>query len=303
MKVLVTGAAGFVGRHMVAELLAAGHDVVPLVHGAADGLPSPVSCDITDAAALAGTVARVKPEGCVHLAGIAFVPKGWSEPNLVQTVNVVGTVNLLEAFRIHAPRARIVVASTSQVYGNPQHRTPLPEDAPMMPENPYAVSKMAADLTALLYAKRYGMHAVTARPANHIGPGQSTDFVVPAFASQIAAIAAGRHEPVMRVGNLESEREFTDVRDVASAYRLLLDKGKAGSAYNIATDRFVKIGDVLRKLCEQAGAQPRLETDPNLFRPTDTQARLETSRLRLETGWAPRYSLDDTLRDVLASCR
>ena len=197
----------------------------------------------------------------------------------------------------------MVVASTSQVYGNPSVRTPLNEDAPMMPENPYAVSKMSADLTALLYAKRYAMPVMVARPANHIGPGQSTDFVVPAFASQVAAIAAGKREPVMKVGNLDSEREFTDVRDVAHAYRLLLEKGNPGQAYNIATDHFVKIRYILEKLCELAGAKPRIETDPNLFRPTDTQARLDASRIRNDVGWIPSIALDQTLKDILAACR
>jgi GDP-4-dehydro-6-deoxy-D-mannose reductase len=177
----------------------------------------------------------------------------------------------------------------------------LSEDAALLPENPYAVSKVAADLTTLLYARRYNVPFMTARPANHIGPKQSTDFVVPAFASQVAAIAAGKRDPLMKVGNLESDREFTDVRDVCLAYRLILEKGTPGRAYNIATGRFVKIRFILEELCRQAGVTPKLETDPALFRPTDSQARLDTTRLRTETGWQPRFTLEQTLKDILAS--
>jgi GDP-4-dehydro-6-deoxy-D-mannose reductase len=260
-----------------------------------------VICDIGDEKALAEAVGHIRPDGCVHLAGIAFVPKGWTHPNLVQSVNVIGTVNLLEAFRKAAPKARVLVVSTSQVYGNQPRGAPMDEDAPLAPESPYAVSKMAADLMTLLYARRYGMHTMTARPSNHIGPGQSSDFVVPAFAAQVAAIAAGRSEPLMRVGNLESEREFTDVRDVAFAYRLLVEKGRGGFAYNIATDRFVKIGYILDTLCTFAGVKPKLETDPKLFRPTDAPPHLSTRRLIADTGWEPRVTLEQTLQDVLAA--
>ncbi|MBX7260014.1 MAG: GDP-mannose 4,6-dehydratase, partial [Candidatus Hydrogenedentes bacterium] len=138
-------------------------------------------------------------------------------------------------------------------------------------------------------------------PANHIGPGQAKDFVVSSFASQVAAIAAGKHEPVMKVGNLESEREFADVRDVVRAYRLILEKGTPGRAYNVATDHFVKIRYILDKLCELAGVKPTLEIDQALFRPTDTQARIDTTRIRTDVGWIPNIPLDQTLKDILAS--
>ena len=301
MKILVTGAAGFVGRHLLRELTGAGHEVVSLLEFPVEGMPSPVICNISNAPELAEVIGKVKPDGCIHLAGIAFVPKGWSDPHLVLNVNLIGTVNLLEALRLHAPKARAVMISTSQIYGNPPHRTPLDEDAPMVPEGPYAVSKMAADLTSLLYARRYGMPVMTARPANHIGPGQAPDFVVSSFATQVAAIAAGKREPVMKVGNLDSEREFTDVRDIVRAYRLLLEKGTPGRAYNIATDHFVKIRQVLEKLCDLAGVKPKLEIDQALFRPTDTQARISTARILADVGWSPKIPLDQTLKDVLAS--
>jgi GDP-4-dehydro-6-deoxy-D-mannose reductase len=285
---------------MLNELASAGHETVALIQNPAPDIADSVVCDIMDPRALADAVKSANPDACVHLAGIAFVPRGWTDPNLVQSVNVIGTVNLLEVLRTHAPKARLVFASTSQIYGNPAQAAPLTEDTPLQPQNPYAVSKMAADLTVLLYARRYQATFMSARPANHIGPQQSTDFVVPAFAAQLAAIAAGKCDPCMKVGNLDSEREFTDVRDVCLAYRLVLEKGTPGRAYNIAAGRCVKIRTILDELCKLTGVVPKLDTDPSLYRPTDVQARLDATRLRTEIGWQPRFTLEQTLKDVLA---
>jgi GDP-D-mannose dehydratase len=224
-------------------------------------------------------VRDARPDACLHMAGIAYVPRGWTEPDLVFSVNVEGTIRVLEALRRLAPAARTLVISSAQVYGNTPRGRPLTEDDALEPDNLYGVSKVAADLMALLYARRYGMAVMTARPCNHIGPGQSTDFVVPAFAAQLKAIAAGRREPVMRVGNLESLREFADVRDVARAYRLLLEGGVGGRAYNIATGKLVKIGDLLERLCQVAGVRPAIEVEPKFYRPTDAQPALDTARI------------------------
>lgn len=305
MRVLVTGAHGFVGHHMVAELRSSGHEAIRLSRPQDCPQPGPddVLADICDAARLAEAVREAKPDGCVHLAGIAFVPTGWSHPELVFEVNVTGTLNLLEAFRHHAPGARVLCISSSLIYGNKDGGSELTEDAPFAPESLYAVSKLAADLNTLLYARRYGLGSMTARPCNHIGPGQSADFVVSSFAHQVAEIAAGRHEALMRVGNLDSEREFMDVRDVARAYRLILERGHAGTAYNVTTGRIVKIGYVLDRLCELAGVKPRIEINPARFRPTDSQPRLSAARLRGDTGWEPQRRLEDTLADIYASVR
>lgn len=305
MRVLVTGAHGFVGHHMVAELRAAGHQAVRLSRPQDCPHPGPddLLADICDAPRLAEAVRDTRPDGCIHLAGIAFVPTGWTQPELVFDVNVLGTLNLLEAFRQHAPRARLLTISSALIYGNKDHGGVLTEDSPFAPESLYSVSKLAADLNTLLYARRYGLAAMSARPCNHIGPGQSTDFVVSSFAQQVADIAAGRHEPLMKVGNLESLREFMDVRDVARAYRLILERGQAGHGYNVTTGRIVKIGYVLEQLCRQAGVQPRIEINPARFRPTDAQPRLSAARLERETGWRPERRLEDTLADIYASFR
>ncbi len=153
----------------------------------------------------------------------------------------------------------------------------------------------------MLYARQYGMHAMTARPYNHIGPNQSESFVVASFAAQVRAIAAGRREPVLSVGNLDSECYFTDVRDVATAYRLLIEKGRGGEAYNIAADERVRVGAILDMLCELVGVAPRIEVDSDRFRDADLSPALDTTKIRRETGWRPRIELRTTLNDVLAA--
>ncbi len=303
MRILVTGARGFVGRHVAADFAAAGHEVLGLSRpqDCPDPGPSDVLADICDPAAIASVVQQIKPEGCLHLAGIAFVPTGWKQPRLVYDVNVGGALNVLEALREHAPACRIVVVSSSLVYGASDPDRPRDEESKLSPDSIYGVSKVAADLNALLYARHHKMAVMTARPCNHIGPGQAADFMAPSFARQLADIAAGKQEPVMRVGNLESVREFMDVRDVASAYRLMLERGQPGEAYNISASRAVKISFILDELCKAAGVHPKIETDPVRWRPTDKQPTLVADKLRRDTGWTPRYTLEQTLRDVYSS--
>lgn len=305
MRILVTGSRGFVGRHVQNNLHAAGHETLDLIIAAERPARNAheYEGDICDANRMRSLVRDLRPDACLHLAGVAFVPVAWSKPEFVFEVNVQGTLNVLDAFRAEAPEARLLVISSAEVYGLQNCQRPLTEQDPMNPENLYAVSKQAADLTALLYTRRYGMAVMTARPCNHIGPGQSADFVVPAFARQVNEIASGRSEPRIRVGNLESTREFLDVRDVVEAYRLILEKGHPGMAYNVGAGGSVRIGLLLEKLCRIAGVQPQLEVDAQRFRPTDARPVLDATRLRDHTGWQPRYTLDQTLADALAELR
>lgn len=299
MRVLVTGAAGFVGRHLTDELTRHGHQPILLDRNPPPDSPFPfVVADINDADALRRSIAAHHPEACVHLAGIAFVPVGWQDPELVFRVNLLGTLNLLESIRFEAPRCRTLIVSSAEIYGHEDPGYPLGEDSPLQPQNPYAVSKAAADLSALLYARHHGLAVMTARPANHCGPGQSHKFVVASFARQLAEIKLGLQPPQMSVGNLESERTFTDVRDVCRAYRLLIEKGSPGNPYNVSVPQRVKISYVLQTLVTVAGVSPRLEVDPERFRPTDSRPLLDTGRITKDTGWLPEYSLEQTLRDV-----
>lgn len=302
MRVLVTGARGFVGRHTVADLRNAGHIVISLCRPEDCPNPGPDDrvADICDAPALDRAIAELQPEGCIHLAGVAFVPVAWKRPRLVFDVNVGGTLNLVEALRNRAPACRTVVVSSALVYGTRDPDRSRDEQSPMEPETLYGVSKVAADLNTLLFARHFNLPLMTARPCNHTGPGQDFDFAAPAFARQLAAIAAGRAPARMKVGNLESAREFMDVRDVAMAYRLLLEKGRAGEAYNISTEQSVPVSNILDLLCREAGVTPELEVDPARYRPTDRQPVIRAAKLRSDTGWTPQYTLEQTLAAVYA---
>lgn len=289
----------------MAELEANGHEPIGLsrLQDCPDPAANEVLADLCDTASLARAILETKPDGCIHLAGIAFVPVGWTQPRLVFDVNVGGSLNLLEMLRMHAPACRLVLVSSALVYGAARPDEPRDETAQLDPESLYAISKVAADLNALLYARHHGLAIMTARPCNHIGPGQSYEFMAASFAKQLADIAAGRHAPCMRVGNLDSVREFMDVRDVARAYRLLLERGRAAEAYNISAGMSVSVRRVLSELCRIAGVQPELAMDPTRFRPTDRQPMLRADKLRHDTGWAPRFTLEQTLADVYAWVR
>jgi GDP-4-dehydro-6-deoxy-D-mannose reductase len=255
--------------------------------------------DVRDVSVLRKAVSELAPDACIHLAGIAFVPMGWINPELVYSVNLLGTINVLDAFRVSAPRARLLIVTSAEIYGHVPGSHAFAENAPLAPDNLYAVSKMAADLSSLLYARRYGMHVMTARPCNHIGPGQSSHFVTSAFAEQIGMIAKNKTEPILKAGNLESERDFTDVRDVARAYRLIAEGGHTGEAYNISSEKLVKISVILNELCRLAGVNPKIVIDSDRFRPLDSHPRIDSSKIRKELGWEPRIELSKTLRDVL----
>ncbi len=301
MRVLITGAGGFVGRHLVPEFLAGGDDVITFDAQAeldVPGGPRHIAGDIRDSEALRRAVDRTAPDACVHLAALSFVPAGWTEPARMFEVNVIGTVNLLDAFRRSGIPARILVVSSAEVYGHEPRGRPVREDDPLSPSNIYAVTKAAADEAALLLAKRHGLHIIVARPGNNIGPGQRSEFVVPSFAGQLAKMARSGAERVLRTGNLESGRDFVDVRDVARAYRLLLQKGRPGLAYNIGSGRETRIRELLESLETISGVRPRVEHDPERFRPEDHHPILDVGRIKADTGWAPALSLDQTLRDV-----
>ena len=302
MRVLVTGIAGFVGHFLTEELLRAGHAVVGIdlnVDNCPAGTAGALNADLTSAASVTSAVAELLPEACIHLGGIASPPVGQANPELMLNTNILGTAHILEALRQEAPQARMLLASTSYIYGNSVTDSPLDEATPLSPIGTYAVSKAAADMMTLAYARDYGMDTMTARAANHTGPGQSTDFVVPAFAQQIKAIQRGTAPAVMQVGNLASQRSFMDVRDVVLAYRLLIERGEAGQAYNVAATERVPIQWVLDQLCAQAKVSPTIEVDPKLYRPTDQAPLLSAERIETLTGWQPKIPFEQTLRDIL----
>ena len=303
-RVLVTGAAGFVGHHLVRELESSGHEVATTDAlqpdaPAAHGLPDYSTADLRDGESMRALVRATRPDAVVHLAGVSFVPDGARDPSLALTVNIGGTWTLAEALAAEAPRARLLFVSTAQVYGTIPSPAPLREESPLRPLSLYAVTKVAGESLLLARHAAGTLDAVVARPGNHTGPGQTPKFVAPAFARQVLSAKRGEIA-ALRVGNLDSIRSFADVRDVVRAYRLLLERGVPGGVYNVASPANVRIGELLDRLRALAGCDAPVETDPALWRPTDSCPVLDVSRLRADTGWAPAFSLDDTLRDLLA---
>lgn len=304
-RVLITGAAGFVGAYLTAHL-AAHHPDWSLVGTTLDADPPSdlVQCDLRDASAVTALVARVEPDAVVHLAGQSNVAASFADAEGTLTNNILGTLHLLEACRAHANNARLLIVSSAEVYGpTPPEAQPLHEDRPLAPVSPYAVSKAAHEMLALQYARTYGLDVVVVRPFNHIGPGQTERFAVSSFAKQVAAVERGT-QPSIRVGNLDAARDFTDVRDVVRAYDLLLHHGASSGVYNIGRGVAQTLHDVLEMLRLMAHVPVPVEVDPARLRPSDVPLLVaDISRLRAATGWTPQFSLAQTLRDTLTAWR
>ncbi len=309
MEILITGAGGFVGRHLIAHLAAQSDAVLhaaifePVTSWTMPATPYPV--DLRDAAAVRALVERVRPDGVFHLAAVADVGKSFEQPWAILENNLLSQVNLLEALRAFAPEARTLIVSSAEVYGAAGDASrALDEDTPFAPANPYSVSKAAQDMLGLEYFLAYQMPVLRARPFNHIGPGQVPGFVASDFASQIAAIEAGLREPVLYVGNLEAERDFTDVRDVVRAYRLILAKGEPGAVYNVCRGQAHSIQYLLDVLLSYSTAKIEVQPDPARLRPVDVPRRVgDASRLRAQTGWEPEIPFEQSLLDILTDWR
>jgi GDP-4-dehydro-6-deoxy-D-mannose reductase len=294
VRALITGAAGFVGRHLERHLRGAGDEVTAVDR----------DHDVTDLADLTRTFESAAPDVVFHLAALSHVGDSWDDPSSVLQVNVLGTNAVLTAARRAAPAALVVVVSSAEVYGMVgTDELPLSERSPIRPASPYAATKAAAEPIALQAWRGYGQRVIVVRPFNHIGPGQAPTFFVPALAHRlVAACAAGT--PEVTVGNLSARRDFTDVRDVVRAYRLLAFRGAAGEVYNICSGRDVAIADVARRLADLAYPEARFVEDPALRRPVDVPVlRGDPRLLQSVTGWKPEIDLDETLRDVVADAR
>lgn len=292
MRVFVTGAGGFVGGRLLPALEAAGHVVTAADH----------EVDVTSRAAVTEAFRVARPEAVIHLAAQSSVARSLRDPGAAWRVNYLGTRAVLQAFADAAPRARLLVIGSADQYApTGPGAAPFDETTPLRPRSPYARSKAAGEQLARL-AVRDGLDVVCVRAFNHTGRGQTDTFVVPDFAHQIAAIAAGQRAPRMRVGNLESVRDFLDVDDVVDAYLRLLDPAVPPDVYNVASGAGLRIGDVLEGLCARAGVEPTIETDPARHRPTDWLVG-DATRLKAATGWTPRIDFATTLDDVLDDWR
>ncbi|CAN5911653.1 GDP-mannose 4,6-dehydratase [soil metagenome] len=295
-RVLVTGASGFVGRHLVEHLDAAGDEVVG-IDRASDGL------DITDAAAVAEMVTAIGPTVIYHLAGWADVGASWRAPAEAFRVNAEGTLNVLGA-AAKAGVERVLAVSSADVYGVVKpDELPLTEDSPLRPASPYAASKVAADFLGLQAWLGRGLPVLRVRAFNHLGPGQTDRFVAPALASRIARAERDGGE-VLRVGDLSARRDFTDVRDVVRAYRLLVHHGEPGEVYNVCSGVDLAVSEVADQLLARATTPLRLETDPDLLRPVELPVLLGShDRLTAATGWEPEIPMAQTLTDLLTDWR
>ena len=291
MRALVTGGRGFVGRWLTEHLRQEGDDVTAV----------DAETDVTDAQAVERAMEASRPDAVYHLAARAHVGDSWREPLDVLRVNVLGTAAVLAAARRVAPGATVIVVSSAEVYGTlTPEELPVAEGAPLRPSTPYAASKAAAEQVAVQAWLGYGQRAVIVRPFNHVGPWQAPTFAVPALARRVLeARRDGSRELV--VGTVTTRRDFTDVRDVVRAYRLLVDRGEPGAVYNVCSGNDVAIADVAARLMALSGVELEMVTDPELVRPVDTPVlRGDPSRLVAATGWAPCIPLDETLRDVLS---
>jgi GDP-4-dehydro-6-deoxy-D-mannose reductase len=293
---MVTGAGGFVGGHLMAHLEASG-DTPTGTDRSSDGL------DILDAPALLERFRKVAPDVVYHLAGAADVGGSFNTPQNTFRANAEGTLNVLWAAR-EASVERVLTVGSADVYGKvTPDELPLTEASELRPTSPYAASKVAAEAVAQQAFLGFGQHVVCVRPFNHLGPGQSTRFVAPALAERIARNEReGRRE--LTIGNLSSRRDFTDVRDVVRAYRMLMASGAAGEIYNVCSGTDIAVGDLAESLIALSTVHQELVPDPELQRPVDIPVlRGDSTRLRSRTGWEPRIPLQKTLADLLDDMR
>jgi GDP-4-dehydro-6-deoxy-D-mannose reductase len=295
VRSLITGGRGFVGHWLADHLVDLGDEVVVIDR----------EVDVTDPAALLAALVSAAPEAIYHLAALTHVGKSWDDPLQVLQVNVIGTAVLLAAARECGTDPRVLVTSSAEVYGavTDPTRLPLREDSPTAPLTPYAASKLAAEALVQQAFLGHGQSVITVRPFNHIGPGQTPDFAVPALTKRMVD-AERQGTGSIPVGNLTARRDFTDVRDVVRAYRLLIESGEPGNLYNVCSGRDVEIKEIADELLALTGASLKFETDPALMRPVEVPVlRGDPSRLKEATGWEPKIPLEETLADVLAYWR
>lgn len=300
-KALITGSQGFVGHYLRQELENNGYEVTGLDLQAGEGV---VAADLLNAEQVREAVAQVNPDAVFHLAGQASVAKSWSIPQKTVEINVIAAINLMEAVRTVDPACRMVMVGSSDQYGNlGTAGRKVTEDLATNPQTPYAVSKMAQEEMARVYARAYGMNICMTRSFNHGGAGQRKGFLIPDFASGIVAVERGE-SPCLRVGNLTARRDFTHVRDIVRAYRLIAEKGHSGEVYNVGSGITYSAQEILDKLCALANCPIPVEQDPAKMRPSDTPVICcDHTKLTRDTGWEPEIPMDTILCDVMQEWR
>lgn len=305
MRILITGATGFVGRHLARRLRSRGHEV----HGTCLRRTSPLEwpanipltlCDIRNRKEVQSLLARISPHYICHLAAQSSVTKSLRSLRQVIRTNFWGTYHLLESAWQIVPTSRLLIVTSGDCYGQqPLKRLPVTESGCLHPQNPYAISKAAADMLSYYYHRKLGLNVVRARPFNHTGPGQSPHFVCSDFARQVAAIDLGLRPPVLQVGNLSVKRDFTDVRDVVRAYEQLITHGKPGEAYNIGSGRAVSLREITQILLSFSHRVIRVSVQTHRLRGGEPLLHYGSNgKIRKLTGWKPIHPLHKTLRDL-----
>lgn len=301
MKALITGSQGFVGHYLRQELESNGYIVTGLDVQAGDNT---IQVDLLDSEQVKAAIKAVAPDIVIHLAGQANVGLSWKIPQKTIQINLVGTINLMEAVREFNPSVRMVLVGSSDQYGNlGAAGADVSEDLLTKPQTPYAVSKKAQEEMAMVYVKAYGMNICMTRSFNHGGAGQREGFMIPDFAAGIVRVERGEATE-LRVGNLSARRDFTHVKDIVRAYRLLAEKGCAGEVYNVGSGKTASAQEILDQLREMARCPVPVSQDPAKMRPSDTPVICcNHDKLTKDTGWMPEYTLQDILQDTLAFYR
>lgn len=308
-KALITGIAGFAGSHLAEMLLSQGYEVY--------GMSRPRSktehiesiknklhledADLLDSHSLYTMISRIKPDYIFHLAAQSFVPTSWVSPSVTLEINIVGSANLFEAIRQVGIDPVIQIACSSEEYGLVYpNEIPIKETNPLRPQSPYAVSKVAMDYLGYQYYCSYKMRIVRTRGFNHTGPRRGETFVTSNFAKQIAMIEHDKQEPVIRVGNLEAQRDWTDVRDIVRGYLLAVEKCDPGDVYNICSGKGVRVGDMLELLLSHCRVRVKIEPDPARMRPSDVPVLIgDNQKFVKKTGWQPKILFEKTMLDLL----
>lgn len=300
---LIIGAAGFVGGYLIKELQALGDQVyaTKLPVESLDAGCCVRNLDILDASSTTALIKEIQPDRIFHLAAQSSVAVSWKKPALTAQINVVGAINVLEAARAASCEPVLLLVGSSEEYGAAKTAGGIiSEDIHPNPGNVYAATKAVQNCIGNIYHNAYGMKIICVRAFNHFGPGQLPQFVISDFCRQAAEIEAGRHEPVIRVGNLSAKRDFTDVRDIVRAYGMLAEKGRFGETYNVGSGKAVEIRSILDIILSQTSADISVETDETRFRPVDVPLiQADISKISNDTGWAPKIDIVNTISDTL----
>lgn len=303
MNVLVTGAAGFVGKHLTRELVANKHTVVAAINHKEQPIDDAetISVDLSDKDQVESKIDFRHIDAVIHLAGLAVVGASFDEPMKYLEVNAGIEVNLYEACLKQQVRPKMLIVSSGVLY-DPTSPMPLTEDSRIAPTNPYGISKVAQELFAQYYQKR-GFSSVIVRPFNHIGPGQNPGFIVPDLAQQIIEGEKGKTKEIC-VGNLDARRDFTDVRDIVNAYRLLIESDVESGIFNVCSGNSISGKELLDMMLARSLARLAIVSDPSKMRPADIQEITgDHTKITSATGWLPQHSLEQTIDDVLADWR